>query len=321
MKQMPPTVVISLDFELAWGSFDKAYGKELLDCARWTHDFGVPVLLKHLSRTNLSATWATVGLTMLDRLAPVDDLAEVSYPHFPKPWFEFIPRQATEAEAPEWFGASVLRQIREATPYQEIGFHSWSHVIFADPGTPRERARQEFERCAALSKELGFDAESFVYPRNSVAHLDILREVGFKCYRSEDVTQYASLPSSKARAISGVLADFLGLTPKVVQPFLRDGLVAIPGSLMVRYLEGWRRLIPDVSRARRLRTGLREVTSKGGVFHVWLHPENLYYEKPRLERVLARFLDEVRRLVDQGKLRCLTMGQLADEFLAKASRN
>jgi hypothetical protein len=52
-----PTVVISLDLELSWGSFDLSYGKELLKMGRWTHDVGAPNLLNHLTRNRLSATW------------------------------------------------------------------------------------------------------------------------------------------------------------------------------------------------------------------------------------------------------------------------
>jgi hypothetical protein len=62
---------------------------------------------------------------------------------------------------------------------------------------------------------------------------------------------------------------------------------------------------------------LDRVRRSGGVFHVWFHPENLYAEWPRLENVVARFLEELGLLVRNGDLRCLTMGQLASEFQKK----
>jgi hypothetical protein len=62
---------------------------------------------------------------------------------------------------------------------------------------------------------------------------------------------------------------------------------------------------------------LERVRRDGGVFHVWLHPEDLYAEWPRLENVVARFLEELGILVRDGDLRCLTMGQLAREFQTK----
>src|SRR5260221_459213 len=119
-----PTVVISLDLELSWGSFDLSYGDELLKMGRWTHDVGAPNLLKHLARNGLSATWAIVGAMMRRSLPDVSGMPEVRYPHFPKPWFSYIPKDGDEQTHPEWFGASLVEMIRNSTPEQEIGFHS-----------------------------------------------------------------------------------------------------------------------------------------------------------------------------------------------------
>jgi hypothetical protein len=105
----------------------------------------------------------------------------------------------------------------------------------------------------------------------------------------------------------------------LVEPSLKEEIVSIPGSLLIRCAAGWRKYIPDASRLRRLRKGLERVRREGGVFHVWFHPENLYAEWPRLENVVAVFLEELGALVRAGELRCLTMGQLADEFLQISS--
>ena len=59
-----PTVVISLDLELSWGSFDLSFDDDLLKMGRWTYDTGAPNLLNHLTRNGLSATWAMVGAIM-----------------------------------------------------------------------------------------------------------------------------------------------------------------------------------------------------------------------------------------------------------------
>src|SRR5260221_5029391 len=99
----------------------------------------------------------------------------------------------------------------------------------------------------------------------------------------------------------------------MVEPSLKDGIVSIPGSLLIRYAAGWRKFIPDSSRLRRLRKGLERVRLSRGVFHVWFHPENLYAEWPRLENVVARFLGELGALVRNGDVRGLTIGQLAAE--------
>src|SRR6266436_1998902 len=164
-----PTVVISLDLEFSWGSFDLSYSDELLKMGRWTHDIGAPNLLKHLTRNGLSATWAIVGAMMRRSLPDVSGMPEVRYPHFPKPWFSYIPKDGDEQTHPEWFGASLVEMIRNATPEQEIGFHSFSHVPFGERGMTRERAIAEYRYCAQIAQELKIPKSSFVFPRNSVA--------------------------------------------------------------------------------------------------------------------------------------------------------
>jgi hypothetical protein len=311
-----PTVVISLDLELSWGSFDLSFDEDLLKMARWTHDVGAPNLLNHLTRNGLSATWALVGAMMRPSLPEVSGLPEVKYPHFSTPWFNYVPKQGDESTHPEWFGARLVEMIRSAKPEQEIGFHSFSHVLFGWPGMTRERAIAEYDYCARTAREFGIPTTCFVFPRNSVAYLAELRDAGFKCFRDVDELPLR-FASHRLTSIEMIWEDLAGRPPRMVEPSFKEGMVSIPGSLMIRCAAGWRKYIPDSSRLRRLRKGLERVRRRGGVFHVWFHPENLYPEWPRLENVVARFLDDLGTLVRNGDLRCLTMGQLASEFQTK----
>jgi hypothetical protein len=311
-----PTVVISLDLELSWGMFDLSFNDDLLKMSRWTHDVGAPNLLNHLTSNGLSATWAAVGAMMRPSLPDVSGLPEVNYPHFAKPWFSYVPKEGDELAHPEWFGASLIQMIKNAKPEQEIGFHSFSHVPFRCRGMTRERAIAEYRYCVRTANELGIPTTSFVFPRNLVAYLAELRKEGFTCYRDADELPIR-FANGKLASLYMIWADFLGLAPRMIEPSLREGIVSIPGSLLIRYEAGWRKYIPDESRLRRLRKGLERVRRGGGVFHVWFHPENLYAEWPRLENVVARFLEELGSMVRNGDLRCLTMGQLAAEFQAR----
>jgi hypothetical protein len=311
-----PTVVISLDLELSWGTFDLSFDEDLLKMGRWTHDIGVPNLLNHLTHNGLSATWALVGAMMYPSLPDVSRLPEVNYPHFSEPWFSYVPKVGDESAHPEWFGARLVEMIKSANPEQEIGFHSFSHVPFGWPGMTRERAIAEYRHCAQTARELGIPTTSFVFPRNLVAFLSDLRDAGFTCFRDVDELP-VRFASDKLTSLCMIWADLAGLTPRMVEPCLKEGMVSIPGSLLIRYAAGWRKYIPDSSRLRRLRKGLERVRRSGGVFHVWFHPENLYAEWPRLENVVARFLEDLGTLVRNGDLRCLTMGQLAAEFQLK----
>src|SRR5579859_4150729 len=308
-----PTVVFSLDLELSWGTFDLCFDDDVRKMARWTHDTGAPNLLEHLTRNGLSATWAIVGAMMRRSLPDISSLPEVHYPHFSNSWFSYVPKNGDETTHPEWFGASLVEMIRNATPKQEIGFHSFSHVPFAQKGMTRARAVAEYQYCCQIAEELGIPKTTFIFPRNLVAYLPELREAGFKCFRDTDRPP-VQVYNRALTSLATVGADFLGLSPRMVEPSVKEGIVSIPGSLLIRFAAGWRKYIPDASRLRRLRKGLERVRREGGVFHVWFHPENLYAEWPRMENVVARFLEELGACVRNGDVRCLTMGQLAAEF-------
>lgn len=308
-----PTLVISLDFELAWGSFDHDHGPELLEIARWTHDCGAPLLLGQLTRNGLSATWATVGILFHDRLPDVGTLT----PAFTKgghDWFSFVPAGATELEAPQWFAASFVDSLAAAVPRQEIAFHGFSHVVLGDPERSGGRAHQEIVRCAELARLRGIAAPSFVFPRNRVGHLEELRRVGVVSYRGRDQLPLP-IRGDLLRRVWGVGADLLGLAPELVRPSVDSGLVNVPGSLMVRHLRGWWRHIPDAARARRLRVALGLLRARGGILHVWLHPEALYFERPRLSGLLESFFAEAGELVASGGITVMTMGEVGRRAL------
>lgn len=313
---MKPTVIISLDFELAWGSFDVQPLDRLRDWARWTHDVGVPSLMDILSRHSLKATWATVGAVMLDGLSSElrSGLEEVRYPHYPRPWLEVVPTSRGESEAPEWFAPSLVERLLSLTPRQDVGFHGFSHVLFDHPGTSRVRAQQEIALCNDIAKDWGIEARSFGFPRNRVAHVDLLRDANFSIYRSVDRISHL-VPGITHRGINAVAHDFLGSRPPLVSPLTEDGIVSIPGSLMLRYPHSWRALIPDSSRRRRLRSGLGAAIRDGGLFHVWFHPINLFPGKPRLLSVFEAFAAELEKAVMSDEVRNLTMAELADEVL------
>ena len=182
----------------------------------------------------------------------------------------------------------------------------------------RERAIAEYRYCAQIAQELKIPKSPFVFPRNSVAYLAELRDAGFTCFRDVDRLP-VRFSNVMLNSLAMIWADFVGSSPCMAEPSLKEGIVSIPGSLLIRYAAGWRKFIPDSSRLRRLRKGLERVRLSRGVFHVWFHPENLYAEWPRLEDVVARFLEELGVLVRNGDVRCLTMGQLAAEFRSQST--
>jgi hypothetical protein len=309
---MTGTIVLSLDTELAWGSFDKRFGLELVRAATWENREGIPRLLELLCRHRISATWAFVGHATLEHCSGHPELEPVNYDWYPGDWFQHDPA-SDEWRHPEWYARSCFLKVLRAPYPQEIGFHSFSHVIFGNPRTPRKRAIQEFAACQRIAREFGIQGDAFVFPRNRAGFLDELREAGFCTFRAPDMARLHTR-SGAASKVLGVLADFFALTPLASAPYLDHGLVALPGSLMLRAMDGWRRLIPLRSRRARIVKGIDRCIREGAIFHLWLHPINLYYQQQAIFELLEECLRRVSLLRDRGNLCVATMGEVAQKY-------
>lgn len=311
---MTGTFVLSLDTEFAWGSFDKGLSPELVRAAEWENREGIARLLDLLCRRRISATWAFVGHATLERCSGHRELEPVRYKWYSGDWFQHDPA-TDESQNPEWYARSCFLRVLHAPYPQEIAFHSFSHVIFGNSGTPRKRATQEFDACRKIAREFGIRGSAFIYPRNQVAFLDELRQAGFQTFRGPDVARFRTR-SDAANKVLGVLADFLALGPLTVTPNLDHGLVVLPGSLMLRSMDGWRRFIPRRARLARIMKGVERCIREGAAFHLWFHPINLYSQQQAMFDLLEECFDRLSLLRDQGDLRISTMGELTDEFLS-----
>ncbi len=305
---------LSLDFELVWGSRDLYDPLEpLLEQARVTRTEVFGPLLGRLQGLGIPATWATVGHLFLAEarreggvLHP--QVVPPRHPWYPRPWFQDVP-EGSEAQHPEYYARSLVERLVQAG--QEIGSHSFSHILFDDPGCSRQCADSDLAACVALARGLGVELRSFVFPRNRLGHLDLLQRHGFLCYRGPSPDWYAPLPRALGRL--GHLAQVLRASPPPTVMPERDphGLWNIPASSSFFPAEGRRRHIPVRLRTERALAGLRAARTDGCLFHLWLHPINLASLPGPMLEGLGRVLDEAARLRDRGELEILSMGQLA----------
>jgi peptidoglycan/xylan/chitin deacetylase (PgdA/CDA1 family) len=299
------TIVVSIDAELAWGFHDMdPMPLDRVETARW----GWYRLLELLERFELPATWAVVGHLFLDGC----DGHHANHPSLAG-WFRRDPGGTTATER-EWYGPDLIEAIRDASVDHEIGSHTYSHVEFGRSAVTEEIAAAELEQSVELARLDGIDLDSLVFPRNNVGHRELLAEYGFRCYRGVEPDRWFD---SRFRRAGKLLAYNLGRDPPpLVTPEVDEyGLVNIPASLYLFSLEG---IAGEVSTSvlgdpvvRQARLGVDEAVRSDGVFHLWLHPNNILGPAAveRLERVFAH----VRDRVDETDLRIETMRSVAKE--------
>jgi peptidoglycan/xylan/chitin deacetylase (PgdA/CDA1 family) len=308
---------LSLDFELIWGTLDLFGPSGFARACEIERTEVIDRLLALLAEYEVPATWCILGHLFLDHCPTGDSPkhAEIVRPQHawhPADWFASDPG-GTESTAPLFFGRSLVEKIRSCPAEQEIGSHSFSHVIFGDPGCSAETASTELAECVRLAGEMGIELRSFAFPRNQVGHLDILRQHGFSCFRGPEPNWYEADRWPEVVQRLGRLIDVLRIArPPVVLP-RRDesGLWDIPGSAMYFPMHGGRRFLPLSWRVRRAVKGLNAAARERRVFHLWFHPTNLADQTESMFAGLRSIFAHARKLRDRGELDLLPMGKLA----------
>ena len=309
---------ISLDFELIWGTRDLfGPGRFHEICLR--ERIVVERLLELFAEFNVSATWCTVGHLFLRDCAGHEG---VKHPEIVRPdhawvshdWFEHDPC-GNETTDPVFYGRALVEKILACRVPQELGCHTFSHVIFGDPGCSKATARTELAECLKLARQMGVEMRSFVFPRNRPGHLDVLPEFGFTCYRSREPRWYEKWPDIVKRA--GHLFDVLAATePPVSLPqWDENGLWHTPASMLYLPMKGLRRYFVPVSvRVKRAKKGLDAAVKRKRVFHLWFHPTDMAEEIDRMFSGLRLILEYAQTLRERGELEMLPMGALVPQM-------
>jgi peptidoglycan/xylan/chitin deacetylase (PgdA/CDA1 family) len=308
---------ISIDFELIWGTLD-LFGREGFQRAcELERKLVIDRLLDLFVEFNIPATWCVLGHLLLDHCMPEDGL---KHPEIVRPshswcagdWFDNDPG-GNEESAPLFFGRSLIEKIRVCPVPQEIGGHSFSHVIFGDAGCSRETAESEVWACLQAGRDLGIEMRSFAFPRNQVGHLDVLKENGFLNYRGPEPDWFEGKRWPTVVKRLGHLWDVLVATePPVVLPQRTDvGLWNIPGSMIYFPMHGLRRYIPVSRRVRRAMKGLNAAVEQRRVFHLWFHPTNFADETEVMFSGLRSILDRASSLRARNRLTILPMSAIA----------
>lgn len=327
MKLDRGVFTISIDFELIWGTLDLFGPDRFRKLCETERSDVISRLLDLFIEFDVSATWAVLGHLFLDRCEAVSGLThpEIVRPHHAwcdKDWFA-EDRGGSEDDKSIFLGRSLVEKIRDCEVEQEIGSHSFSHVIFGDAGCSREAAESEIAACIRAARELGIELRSFVFPRNSIGHLDVLRENGFICYRGSEPHWYenASVPE-KIRRLARIWEVMTAAEPPVVLPEeITNGFWNVPGSMIYFPMHGFRRYIPVSLRVKRAIKGLNAAARRRRIFHLWFHPTNLADQMEPMFDGLRAILEHASRLRERGEIEVLSMRAMIAPHSAVATAN
>ena len=296
-----PIFIISLDTELIWGyiaypskeavSLMKNDSKKVRGC--------IDILINLFEKHNIPATWAVVGHLFLDHCEKEDGMPHKDMPRFKEDWYSSDPCTNIQKD-PLYYGRDIVEKILSSRIEHEIGYHSFSHVIFSE--CSREVAEAEIEEGGNLAKEFGITLKSFVFPENMIGHIDVLKENGFKVYRGENLGRYDPSQNILIRVFNFVINKMIA---PPAEPKWMDGIWEMPTSMHFYDPEIKFSVLP------RAKLGLYRAIRLKKVFHIYLHPHTLLSHSS-LKNDLDKFLGIVSKKRDEGKLEVMTMGEFAE---------
>ncbi len=302
---------ISIDFELIWGTLDKPKWKRFQRLCLREREQVVDALLGLFARYDVSASWCTVGHLFLENCTGSHpEIVRTQGSAGQAARFDRDPGSGERA-APLFYGRDLIARIQRCATSQEIGSHSFTHAVFTE--CSRETASSELAACQRAARQMGIELRSFVYPRNRIAHTDLLVRHGFHVFRGPDACWHERAPKRTLRHKLGHVFDIVAAArPPVVLPVVHgEGLWEVPGSMLYTPSHGVRRLIPKWLRVSRANKGLRAAAREKRIFHLWFHPTDLASRPEAMLSGLREILETAAELRARDALAILPMGGIA----------
>ncbi len=325
--QKPGYLVISLDFELFWGMFDKVtleeYGPNVLG-----ERTAIPRMLEVFTKYGIHATWGTVGMLMARNK---QELLSYLPPQHLRPTYEDTRASAyhylethsigdTEESDPCHFGPSLVKMILE-TPHQEFANHTFSHYYCID-GTENDIIifARDLDAHTAISRTYGIETTSIIFPRNQM-NTDALHacaEKGITAYRGNE-NHFLYQPrkdSEQSLFVRGfrLLDHYLNISGYHTYPIPKksDGeIINIPAS---RFLRPWNKTLSlfEWLRIRRIKNAMTHTAKHGEIFHLWWHPHNFGINQEENFKNLEALLSHFKSLQEKYGMQSASMSDIAE---------
>lgn len=316
--------IISLDFELHWGGFEKWPLKKYSPYFDATRNL-IPQLIKVFERSGIHCTWATVGLLLHTNESEI----EYSIPNI-RPGYNNSQLSAYnyiksvgigqgEEEDPYHYADSLVRQIIHC-PGQELASHSFAHYYCNEPG---QTVKQFVEDAKSWNKAAGkyeVKARSLVFPRNQFNedYLLACHSVGIEIVRTNPLDWWWQIDSttneSKWKRLNRGMDAYFNLGGKTSFALADVKKAAnvwmLPASRLLRPFKPKELFLNDL-KVRRIKRELEIAAKNNECYHLWWHPHNFgWYPKQNMQG-LIEIINHYSYLRKEYNMQSLNMGEIA----------
>lgn len=282
------TFVISLDYEIHWGTFDamtiEEYGSNLENVNNV-----IDRLLIISDKYNVKLTFATVGMLFArnkEELLKFNPSKTPSYDKKELDTYRLIDKIGdNEKEDKLHYAQSVIKRINKETNH-EIGTHTYSHYNCLVGGQTLKQFEEDVIAAKRIAKHINIDVKSIVFPKNQVnePYLNTCHKHGIISYRG---TEQSFIYNTKYKHIKKYFVPLIRLTRlidgyinitghntyKVFKINQSNKIVNLPSSRFLRpYFQKLKFL--EKLKIRRVKKSMRYAAKNNELYHLWWHPHN-----------------------------------------------
>jgi len=310
-------LVISLDFELIWGVFDKVLHKQkeiYFDNTRKV----IPEIINLFSEYNIHCTWATVGMLFNENFIEWETNKPNNLPNYKNTnlsAYNYGELNKMELSSQSCFAKDLILQIKNSSN-QELATHTYSHYYCLENGQDLLSFKADLEKSISLAAAMGIELKSLVFPRNQFnkAYLKICYDLGINNVRSNPTdwywkdTQSTSLKNKLFRTGDA----YFGTMNK---SYSIGQLKKIEGSPLSQ--KASRLLRPYTSNSllnnlklKRIKSEMTYAARNNQIYHLWWHPHN--FGNNPIENIadLKNLLEHYRKCEEKYGFGSATMSEI-----------
>ena len=316
------SLVISLDFEMMWGCHDWAtidgYGKSNIINVRNV----IKRLLALFEKYGIHATFASVGMLMLDGkdelLSSIPDKLPSYNNRCMSPYKEGYIDNISKDDEGLFFAPDIIGDLKRH-PGIEIGTHTFCHYYCWEDGQTVAQFECDIKNAVEIAKRNGIHVNSIVFPKNNVSgeYLKVVAKYGIKIYRGNPrrfFKKSSNIVGNITQRVLRLLDNYIPLA-KNTYSYLNirptNDVVNIPASRFLRPYNSKLRWFEKI-RVARIKKEILAAARNQEIYHLWWHPHNFGNNIDENFSMLEDILRIYSECSDKYGMMSLTMSELSD---------
>lgn len=315
--------VISLDFELHWGVFDKVELEDNINYFENTRKV-IPKMLDIFKKSEARVTWATVGMLFLKNVKEWKLEIPEKKPSFTNTklsaysWMDNNERKLLNCNC--HFAPDLVDQVQE-TEGQELSSHTFSHYYCLEEGQKLEEFENDLKAFRKQLLNKSEESYSLVFPRNQYnkSYLEICSRFNVKIVRTNPKSWFWNelTKETLTKKVFRTLDCYIPIS-KTIYPINdvvedeQSKVVLLPASRFLKPVSKFGFL--NKLRLHRIKNEMTKAAKENKMYHLWWHPHNYGNHPEQSIKDLKSIIDHYIFLSKKYKMESLNMIDIYNQF-------